>query len=97
MPHTPETKPSPTQPNIQDSFLNFARREKLLVVIRLMDGQQIEQALPMPGEIVVVLHADHHTELGSLPSALESSLPRSASRLTRGRRRTERIASRLAP
>ena len=42
MPHTPETKPSPTQPNIQDSFLNFARREKLVVVIRLMDGQQIE-------------------------------------------------------
>jgi len=42
MPHTPETKPSPTQPNIQDSFLNFARREKLMVVIRLMDGQQIE-------------------------------------------------------
>jgi len=42
MPHTPDTKPSPIQPNIQDSFLNFARREKLMVVIRLMDGQQIE-------------------------------------------------------
>jgi host factor-I protein len=42
MPHTPDTRPSPTQPNIQDSFLNFARREKLVVVIRLMDGQQIE-------------------------------------------------------
>lgn len=42
MPHTPDTRPSPTQPNIQDSFLNFARREKLMVVIRLMDGQQIE-------------------------------------------------------
>jgi host factor-I protein len=42
MPHTPDTKPSPAQPNIQDSFLNFARREKLVVVIRLMDGQQIE-------------------------------------------------------
>ena len=42
MPHTPDTKPSPTQPNIQDSFLNFARREKLVVVIRLMDGEQIE-------------------------------------------------------
>jgi host factor-I protein len=42
MPHTPDTKPSPAQPNIQDSFLNFARREKLVVAIRLMDGQQIE-------------------------------------------------------
>jgi host factor-I protein len=42
MPQTPDTKPSTTQPNIQDSFLNFARREKLVVTIRLMDGQQIE-------------------------------------------------------
>ena len=42
MPQTPDTKPSATQPNIQDSVLNFARREKLVVAIRLMDGQQIE-------------------------------------------------------
>lgn len=42
MPHTPDTKQAPTQPNIQDSFLNFARRERLVVTIRLMDGQQIE-------------------------------------------------------
>ena len=42
MPQTPDTKPAATQPNIQDSFLNFARREKLVVTIRLMDGQQIE-------------------------------------------------------
>ena len=30
------------QPNIQDVFLNFARREKLPVHIRLMDGSDIE-------------------------------------------------------
>jgi host factor-I protein len=42
MPQTPDTKPAATQPNIQDSFLNFARREKLVVAIRLMDGEQIE-------------------------------------------------------
>ena len=42
MPQTHDTKPSATQPNIQDSFLNFARREKLVVAIRLLDGEQIE-------------------------------------------------------
>jgi host factor-I protein len=42
MPHLPETKVASSQPNIQDAFLNFARRERLLVTIRMMDGQQIE-------------------------------------------------------
>lgn len=42
MPHTPETRPPAAQPNIQDSFLNFARRERLHVTIRLMDGQELE-------------------------------------------------------
>jgi host factor-I protein len=42
MPQTHETKTASGQPNIQDSFLNFARRERLVVSIRLMDGQEIE-------------------------------------------------------
>ena len=42
MPHTPETKAAPGHPNIQDAFLNFARRERLIVTIRMMDGQQLE-------------------------------------------------------
>jgi host factor-I protein len=41
-PHTPDTRTHAAQPNIQDSFLNFARRERLVVTIRLMDGQEIE-------------------------------------------------------
>ena len=39
---TREPKPASAQPNIQDVFLNFARREKLPVQIRLMDGTEIE-------------------------------------------------------
>ncbi len=42
MPHTTDTRAHPAQPNIQDAFLNFARRERLVVTIRLMDGQEIE-------------------------------------------------------
>jgi host factor-I protein len=30
------------QPNIQDVFLNYVRREKLIVTIRMMDGTDLE-------------------------------------------------------
>ncbi len=39
-PRDPRT--APPQPNIQDVFLNYARREKLAVQIRLMDGSDFE-------------------------------------------------------
>ena len=42
MPTTRESKPASAQPNIQDVFLNYARREKLPVQIRLMDGTDVE-------------------------------------------------------
>jgi host factor-I protein len=32
----------PAQPNIQDVVLNYLRREKLAVTIRMMDGSEIE-------------------------------------------------------
>ena len=43
MAQTRDTKTS-TAPNIQDVFLNFARRERLPVIIRMMDGENIEAA-----------------------------------------------------
>ncbi|HSC27054.1 MAG TPA: RNA chaperone Hfq [Vicinamibacterales bacterium] len=42
MTHTRELRSAPPQPNIQDVFLNYARREKLAVHIRLMDGTDFE-------------------------------------------------------
>lgn len=36
----PETKTG--APNIQDVFLNYARREKLVVVVHLLDGREFE-------------------------------------------------------
>jgi host factor-I protein len=38
----PREARSPGSPNIQDVFLNYARREKLIVVIQLLDGQSVE-------------------------------------------------------
>ena len=40
MPPASESKHA--QPNIQDVFLNYVRREKLVVSIRMMDGSEIE-------------------------------------------------------
>ena len=42
MPQTRDAKPAAAQPNIQDVFLNYVRRERLSVHIRLMDGSEFE-------------------------------------------------------
>jgi host factor-I protein len=38
----PASEPKSVQPNIQDVFLNYVRREKLIVTIRMMDGTELE-------------------------------------------------------
>ena len=38
----PEAKTAHAQPNIQDVFLNYVRREKLTITIRMMDGTELE-------------------------------------------------------
>jgi host factor-I protein len=38
----PATESKPAQPNIQDVFLNYVRREHLTVTIRLTDGTEME-------------------------------------------------------
>jgi host factor-I protein len=59
--HT-DTKAFVAQPNIQDSFLNFVRRERLVVNIRMMDGQQIEGRIRNFDRFAVILEhngSDH--------------------------------------
>ena len=51
----PESKTS--QPNIQDVFLNYVRREKLTVTIRMMDGSELEGRIKNFDRFAVVL--DH--------------------------------------
>jgi RNA chaperone Hfq len=38
----PAQESKSSQPNIQDVFLNYVRREKLTVTIRMMDGSELE-------------------------------------------------------
>jgi host factor-I protein len=56
MPHNIDTKvAAPSQSNIQDSFLNFVRRERLVVNIRMMDGQQLEGRIRNFDRFAVIL------------------------------------------
>lgn len=62
MPHTPDQKVSSGQPNIQDVFLNYARRERLTVTIQLMTGEKIEGRIKNFDRFAVIVElsgADH--------------------------------------
>jgi host factor-I protein len=62
MPQARDTKSAPAQPNIQDVFLNYARREKLAVHIRLMDGSEFEGRVKNFDRFAVIVEregADH--------------------------------------
>jgi len=48
---------SKSQPNIQDVFLNYVRREKLSVTIRMMDGTELEGRIKNFDRFAVVM--DH--------------------------------------
>jgi host factor-I protein len=58
MPQGRETKSAPAQPNIQDVFLNHARREKLAVQIRLMDGSDFEGRVKNFDRFAVIVERD---------------------------------------
>jgi len=51
-----DTKPG--APNIQDVFLNYARREKLAVVLHLLDGRELEVRIKNFDRFAVVV--DHN-------------------------------------
>lgn len=58
MPHTSEIMAPPGQPNIQDSFLNLARRERLVVTIRMMDGQEFQARIRNFDRFALVIEHD---------------------------------------
>ncbi len=58
MSQTPEVKPAAAQPNIQDVFLNYARRERLAVHIHLMDGTDFEGRIKNFDRFAVIVEQD---------------------------------------
>ena len=54
----PTTKKAPgasAQPNIQDVFLNYVRRERLTVTVRMMDGMELEGRIKNFDRFAVIL------------------------------------------
>ena len=46
---------SKTPPNIQDVFLNYVRREKLTVTLRMMDGSELDGRIKNFDRFAVVI------------------------------------------
>jgi len=58
----PSAAGATAQPNIQDVFLNLARRDRLTVLVSLMDGRQLEARIKNFDKFAVVVDvngADH--------------------------------------
>ena len=54
---------STTQPNIQDVFLNFARRDRLSVTIHLMNGRSLDARIKNFDKFAVVVEVGGHDQL----------------------------------
>jgi host factor-I protein len=57
------SSPSSAQPNIQDVFLNFARRDRLSVTIHLMDGRNLEARIKNFDKFAVVVEVGGNDQL----------------------------------
>ena len=53
----PISESKSVQPNIQDVFLNYVRREKLTITVRMMDGTEMEGRIKNFDRFAVVI--DH--------------------------------------
>ena len=58
-----EPRPPATQPNIQDVFLNSARRDRLAVTIHLMDGRSLDARIKNFDKFAVVVETGGHDQL----------------------------------
>ena len=54
----PKKASASAQPNIQDVFLNYVRREKLTVTVRMMDGMEIEGRIKNFDRFALVLDSN---------------------------------------
>jgi host factor-I protein len=63
MPAATETKPAPTTPNIQDAFLNHARRDRAPVLFRLLDGVEFEGRIKNFDRFAVIVERDGADQL----------------------------------
>ena len=53
-----DTHTVPVQANIQDAFLNYARRDRLAVSLHLLDGRQFEARIKNFDRFAVIVEID---------------------------------------
>ena len=58
-----EPRSSSAQPNIQDVFLNFARRDRLSVIIHLLDGRQFDGRIKNFDRFAVIVEVNGADQL----------------------------------
>jgi host factor-I protein len=58
-----EPRSSSAQPNIQDVFLNYARRDRLTVILHLLDGRQFEGRIKNFDRFSVVVEVEGSDQL----------------------------------
>jgi host factor-I protein len=54
----PRSSPSTPQPNIQDVFLNHARRDRVAVTIHLLDGRELEARIKNFDRFAVIVEVN---------------------------------------
>ena len=72
-----EQRSPAAQPNIQDVFLNYARRDRLSVIIHLLDGRQFDARIKNFDRFAVIVEqsgADHMIFKHAI-AAIRSSRP----------------------
>lgn len=62
MAHVTDTKAA-GQPNIQDVFLNYARRERLPVVLHLLDGRSFEARIKNFDRFAIIVETNGADQL----------------------------------
>jgi host factor-I protein len=71
-----EQRSSSAQPNIQDAFLNYARRDRLAVVIHLLDGRQFEGRIKNFDRFAVIVEVNSTDQLVFKHAIATISTPR---------------------
>ena len=77
MPHTSEPRTAPAQNNIQDAFLNCARREQWPVRIQMMDGRELEGRIRQFDRFAVIVAVDGTDQMIFKHAIAAMTMPRS--------------------
>jgi host factor-I protein len=59
----PRTTSPVAQPNIQDVFLNYARRDRVTVTVHLMDGRHFDARIKNFDKFAVIVEVDGFDQL----------------------------------